>query len=75
MDWLQYLPQFGIFAPCAILGWWVIKNKDVALNNKDKIIAALQVRNDTQSDKFTAALINRAAVDTEILTFLRSLKQ
>ena len=37
----QFGPSFGAFAPCALLGWWVIRNQAKTIEAKDLRIASL----------------------------------
>ncbi len=37
----QFGPALGAFAPCALLGWWIIRGQAETIRAKDARIAAL----------------------------------
>lgn len=64
MDWTTYLPQFGVFAPTMALAWWVIRNKDKALNDA-------QARNAALNDQMLKNSVDLTKALTELTTFIR----
>lgn len=37
----QFGPALGAFAPCALLGWWIIRSQSETIKAKDQRIEAL----------------------------------